>query len=475
MHYKSRIDRGKQVTELTEYERLIARKTRTVPPTGIPSVQKLGDYLFDFQRTCVEWALCRGRSCLFLDTGLGKSRCAIEWARVVNEHTGKPVLILTPLSVARQFVKEGESIGVPVQNMKTGIGQNPSGIVVTNYEQLDKFSHVDWGGVVLDESSILKDFNGKTRNALIEAFRAVRFKLCTTATPAPNDHTELGNHAEFLGVMTRTEMLSMFFVHDGGSTQDWRIKGHAVDPFWRWVASWAIAIRSPSDIGFDGSKYILPPLDIEQITVDSGDSGAGGLLLGYEARTLSEQRASRRASLANRVKRCSDMVNESTEPWLVWCDLNDESSALASAIPDAVEVRGSDSNEHKEKAVWDFIDGRVRVLVTKPSICGMGLNMQRCAHTAFVGLGYSWEQYYQAIRRVYRFGQKRPVSVKVIVGSSEGRVVDSIKRKQSEADAMAVGVVAHMRESMIHNLESLGKTEDGYFANEGMVVPKWLM
>jgi len=461
------------VIELTEYERLIAKKTRMVPPTGIPSPPELGNYLFDFQSACVKWSLVRGRSCLFLDTGLGKSRCAIEWARVVHEHTGKPVLILTPLAVARQFVSEGSAIGVVV-NRVIETSDISHGINVVNYDRLDRVIGTEWGGVVLDESSILKDFNGKTRNALIDAFKNVRFKLCTTATPAPNDHTELGNHAEFLGAMTRTEMLSMFFVHDGGSTQDWRIKGHAVEPFWKWVASWAIAIRSPSDIGFDGSKYILPPIQIDQVTVDSGDNSNGGMLIGYEARTLSEQRASRRASLNNRVKACADEVNASSEPWLIWCDLNDESSALTSAIPDAVEVRGSDSSEHKEKAVWDFIEGKSRVLVTKPSICGAGLNMQRCAHVAFVGLGYSWELYYQAIRRVYRFGQSRPVTVRVIVGSSEGRVVESIKRKQSDADVMAVGIVAHMRESMIHNIESLGKTEDGYFANEGMVIPKWL-
>ncbi len=455
------------------YEDLIEAKTRRVPPTGIQNPPPLNSSLFDFQQACVGWALKRGRSCLFLDTGLGKSRCALEWARVVAAHTGKPVLILTPLAVAKQFVSEGAAIGVDVAHIREA-SEVSMGVNVANYERLERLADIEWGGVVLDESSILKNFNGATRNLLIESFRGVRFKLCTSATPAPNDHTELGNHAEFLGVMNHVEMLSMFFVHDGGSTQDWRLKGHAVDAFWKWVASWAIAIRSPSDIGFDGSRYILPSLTVEQVTVQSGGASKNGMLLGYEASTLSEQRAARRESLDSRVAACADMVNASDQPWLVWCDLNDESSALAAAIPDAVEVRGSDSNEHKERAVWDFIEGRARVLVTKPSICGMGLNMQRCAHVAFVGLGYSWELYYQAIRRVYRFGQKRDVTVKVIVSDAEGRVVDAIRRKQEDADLMAAGVVSCMADTMNQEIRATGKTEDGYNPTEEMRVPTWL-
>jgi hypothetical protein len=461
---------------IEKYREALERKRARVLATGIHSPPELNESLFDFQSAVTKWAIKRGRAALFLDTGLGKSRCAIEWARVVSEHTGKPVLILTPLAVAAQFVSEGASIGVVVNHIKTRSCAVRDGVNVINYDRLDHVDDTDFGGVVLDESSILKDFNGKTRNALIERFKGTRFKLCTTATPAPNDHTELGNHAEFLGVMTRTEMLSMFFVHDADTTQDWRLKGHAVADFWEWVASWACAIRSPSDIGFDASKYQLPPLTIEQVTVENSRSlgSESGQLIGYEARTLTEQREARRDSLSSRVQACSDMVNGSPDPWLVWCDLNDESSALASAIPDAVEVRGSDSNEKKEAAVWGFIRGEHRVLVTKPSICGMGLNMQRCANVAFVGLGYSWELYYQAIRRVYRFGQTRPVNVKVIVGSAEGRVVDAIKRKQSDADAMAAGMVKAMSESMNREIRGAVSTRDEYNAKEEMRVPSWL-
>lgn len=457
------------------YQELIRRKALTVPPTGISSPPELNPKLFDFQSAVTKWALRRGRAALFLDTGLGKSWCALEWARVVYEHTGKPVLILTPLAVAPQFVAEGAKLGIPVTHCREPEDVGP-GVNVLNYDRVERFDCDVFGGVVLDESSILKDFTGKTRNLLIDRFRSTRFRLCTTATPAPNDHTELGNHAEFLGAMTRTEMLSMFFTHDGGSTQDWRLKGHAKGEFWAWVASWAIAIRSPSDIGFDGSRYILPPLSLSEVVVSSSTDLAkqAGMLLGYQATTLSEQRAARRSSLAGRVSAAASEVNASDRPWLVWCDLNDESEALAAAIPDAVEVRGSDSQEHKERAVWDFIEGRARVLVSKPSICGMGLNMQRCADMAFVGLGYSWELYYQAIRRCYRFGQRNPVNVRVFVSEAEGRVVDVIRRKQEDADRMAEGVVEHMRESMRAQLGALGVTRDDYEPKERMIVPAWL-
>lgn len=455
-----------------KYDELLARKALTIPPVGISSPPELHGGLFDYQSAITRWALRRGRACLFLDTGLGKSRCSIEWARVVSAHTGKPVLILTPLAVAPQFVTEGASIDVTVTHAKVAADISP-GVNVTNYDKLSHFEDVEFGGVVLDESSILKDFNGKTKQALVDRFAETRFRLCASATPAPNDHTELGNHAEFLGVMTRTEMLSMFFVHDGASTQDWRLKGHAESDFWKWIASWAMAIKSPEDIGFDGSRHHLPPLTIEQITVGTS-TNKGGMLLGYEASTLTEQRAARRESLEDRVSACAEIVNASTDQWVVWCELNDESTALAKAIHGSVEVRGSDSNEHKEKAVIDFVSGKTRVLVTKPSICGMGLNMQNCHDSAFVGLGYSWEQYYQAIRRFYRFGQKNPVHIRVITGASEGRVVETIKRKQADADAMSVGMISHMAETMRAEICALTKTQDGYEPRERMIIPSWL-
>lgn len=457
------------------YRELLSRKAVRVPPTGIPNPPDLHPGLFDFQSAVTKWALRRGRACLFLDTGLGKSRCSLEWARCVAEHISKPVMIFTPLAVAPQFVVEGAKIGVDVTLCRSGDDARP-GVNVINYDRLHLLDPEVFGGVVLDESSCLKDFNSKTRNLLIEQYRGTRFKLCASATPAPNDHTELGNHAEFLGVMTRAEMLSMFFVHDGGSTQDWRLKGHAHGEFWRWVSSWAIAIRSPEDLGFDGSRYILPPLTIDEVVVGDTSELArkAGMLFGYRAKTLTEQRNARRASLGDRVAAAAELANNSTDPWLVWCDLNQESTALAAAIPDAIEVTGALPAEEKERRVWSFINGESRVLVSKPSICGMGLNMQHCAHAVFVGLGYSWELYYQAIRRVYRFGQSRPVTVKIVTSEAEGRVLDTIRRKQADADAMAEGMIAHMRDAMRGEIAAASQTRDDYHPTQEMRTPRWL-
>lgn len=270
---------------------------------------------------------------------------------------------------------------------------------------LPHFDADSFDGVVLDESSILKAHDGATRTAIIEAFRATPYRLACTATPAPNDHIELGNHAEFVGAMTRSEMLSMFFVHDGGSTQDWRLKGHAREAFWEWMASWAVMIRRPSDLGYSDEGYVLPALETVPIVIDA-TKPMDGFLFVESATTLHEQRAARRASLAARVALIADMVNNSTDPWVVWCDLNDESSALAAAIPDAVEVRGANTQDEKESRLRAFSRGEARVLVSKPSIAGWGMNWQHCAHVAFCGSSHSWESYYQAIRRCWRFGQK---------------------------------------------------------------------
>lgn len=412
---------------------------------------------------------------MFLDTGLGKTWCSLEWARVVSEHTGLPVMIFTPLAVAKQFVAEGAKIDVTVTHCREASDVRP-GVNVVNYDRAHLLDPEVFGGVVLDESSILKDFSSKTRNLLTEQYRSTRFKLCASATPAPNDHTELGNHAEFLGVMTRVEMLSMFFVHDGATTQEWRLKGHATDSFWKWVATWAIAIRSPSDIGFDGARYVLPELDVEEVVV--GDSSElakrAGMLFAYQAATLTEHREARRASLPDRVAMAAAMANHSPYPWIVWCDMNAESEALAKAIPDSVEVTGSQDADEKERRIWSFISGEKRVLVSKPSICGAGLNLQHCANMAFVGIGHSWEKYYQAVRRSHRFGQLKQVQVKIITSDAEGRVLETIRRKQADADAMAVGMISHMASAMRGEIQAIGQTRDDYKPKKEMVIPQWL-
>ena len=457
------------------YSDFIARKRVVFSPVGISDVPPLNPTMFPFQADITRWALRRGRAAIWADCGLGKSLMALDWSRVVTEHTGRRVLILTPLAVAQQFVREGEKFGIQVTNARDA-SQLRDGINVTNYERLHHFNPTEFAGVVADESSVLKDYTSSTRNALIEAFSSTPFRLACTATPAPNDQMELGNHAEFLGAMSRTEMLASFFCHDGGETQVWRLKGHAERDFWRWVASWAVSIRKPSDLGYPDDGYVLPPLNVTEHVIESKEdlSRAAGMLIAYEANTLNEQRAARRNSLADRVAKCAELVNGNDEPWCVWCDLNDESAALSAAIPGAVEVKGSDSAEHKEQTAADFASGKVRVIVSKPSIFGWGVNWQHCAHVAFVGLSHSFEQWYQAVRRNYRFGQKRAVECHVITSSAEGRVVGNLKRKQADAERMAIGMIEHMAEITKAEIRATARTEVAYNPRVRMNVPSWL-
>ena len=315
------------------------------------------------------------------------------------------------------------------------------GINVTNYEMLHAFDPSAFCGVVLDESSILKSYSSKTRNMIIGSFAATPYKLACTATPSPNDHMELGNHAEFLGAMDRTEMLAMFFVHDGGDTSKWRLKGHAASAFWDFVASWAVMLRSPRDMGYEMDGFDLPGLDELIHVVDSGIV-QDGRLLAVEAQTMLEQQRARKATVEKRVSMAASLVNSSVKPWIVWCDRNDESEQLARSIPDAVEVRGSDSPEWKEEAMLGFSDGKYRVIVTKPSICGFGMNWQHCADMCFVGLSHSYEQYYQAVRRCHRFGQTQEVSVHIVTSDVEQAVVRNVMRKKEDASAMEKEMIA---------------------------------
>lgn len=462
-----------------KYSDFIAKKRLVAPSAGFDLLPALSQRLFPFQGDITRWALRRGRAAIWADCGLGKSWMALEWARVVAEH-GEPgggdVLILTPLAVAQQFVREGEKIGIKVAHCRTKDDVRP-GINVTNYERLHHFDPGAFIGVVADESSILKDYTSATRNALIEAFAQTPFRLACTATPAPNDHMELGNHAEFLGVMNRVEMLSMFFTHDGGDTQSWRLKGHAVKAFWRWVCSWAVSVRKPSDLGYDDDGFALPALKIEERVVSAGAdlARAQGTLFAVEARGLEEQRIARRASLGERVRVTAEIVNhQPSEPWIVWCDLNDESAALAAAIPGSVEVRGSDSAEEKEDAMARFSSGEIRVLVSKPSICGWGLNWQHCARAAFVGLSHSFEAWYQAIRRNYRFGQTRDVECYLVSSDAEGAVLANLKRKQAEADRMAAGMIAEMADFTRADLSATRRDVAEYRPKKPMTIPSWI-
>ncbi|MDZ7809225.1 MAG: SNF2-related protein [Arhodomonas sp.] len=347
------------------------------------------NWLFPFQRPIVKWALRRGRAAIFADTGLGKTAMQVAWADNVARHTGGRVLIAAPLSVAHQTARAAAEWGVEI-----AYARNPADtaaqIVITNYEMMHRFDVASYAGVVLDESSILKSHDGKTRTALIESCRAVPYRLSCTATPSPNDHMELGNQAEFLGVMSRDEMLAMYFTHDGGSTSQWRLKGHGRTRFWEWMATWAVVIRRPSDLGFDDEGYDLPPMIIHEHVV-SAPATTTDNLFERPAMTLTEQRQAKRASMDSRVAGCAEVVaQEPDEPWLVWCHLNDESAALAKAIPGSVPVAGADSIAHKEASMDGFTDGAVQTLISKPSICGFGMNWQHCSRIAFAGLDHSF-------------------------------------------------------------------------------------
>jgi DNA modification methylase len=438
---------------ISSYQEFLERKQFSVQESGLPTVPQFNPAMMPHQVDVCSWSLKMGRSAAFLGTGMGKTGLIeLEWARCVADHTGSPVLILSPLAVGKQTVH--------VEAPKFGgydcdyyhEGRGPSGerprhsIVITNYERLDKFDPDDFSGVVLDESSILKSMDGKTRTALIDAFRSTPYKLAATATPAPNDYMELGNHAEFLGVMTAAEMLAMFFVHDGGETQKWRLKGHARKEFWKWVCSWAVSMRKPSDIGYSDDGFDLPPLIYHEHVIDV-DTPNEGALFAMPAETLSERLAARRSTVDARVAKAAEIVAaEPNESWLAWCNLNAESEALTAAIPGATELTGSDHPDDKERFMVGFADGSIKKLISKSSICGFGMNFQVCSHMVYVGVTDSWESFYQSVRRCWRFGQKRPVHVHIITASTEGNVLANLKRKENEAEQMAEEMAANTQE-----------------------------
>lgn len=428
--------------------------------------------LFPFQSDIVKWALRKGRSAVFADCGLGKTAIQLEWSQKVVEQTGGNVLILAPLAVSEQTVNEGQKFGIAVNLCRTQEDVKP-GINITNYEMLHHFDSSKFTGVVLDESSILKGMNSKTRITVTESFLNTPYKLACTATPAPNDYMELGNHSEFLGVMTRAEMLAMFFVHDGGETSKWRVKGHAAQRYWEWVSSWAVVIRKPSDLGYDDGDYVLPELNMRQHTV-TASSPPDGMLFTIEAMTLQERQAARRTSIVDRVRVCADLVNQSTEPWIIWCDLNAESEALRKAITGAIEITGSDSHEHKKNSMLGFTNGDIGVLITKPKIAGHGMNWQHCNNVAFVGLSDSYEAFYQAVRRCWRFGQKNDVNVHIITAHTEGAVVANIERKERDAMNMINEMVRHTQKITSAEVRGTKRNQADYLPAQKIILPQWL-
>lgn len=426
------------------YAQFLAAKAITDPMTGLDDVPSLPDCLFPHQRDIVTWALRRGRAAIFAGTGLGKSLMELAWAQAVHNETGKDILHLAPLAVSAQMEREGRKFGIQSQVVATQ-SDCRSGINITNYQKLDHFDLSRFGGVILDESSILKNTDGHYRTKLIEACQSIPFRIAATATPAPNDFMELGNHAEFLGIMKYTDMLATFFVHDGGDTAKWRLKGHAENEFWKWMASWAVMLRKPSDLGYPNDGYDLPPLNFHPHTVgvDYAPNIETGMLFPMQAQTLQERLAARRATVEDRCKLAAS-ITPMDRPFVWWCNLNSEAETIAKLIPGAVNLHGGLKDSEKERILIDFSEGKFTHLVTKASLAGFGMNWQHCADTGFVGLNDSFEQFYQAVRRFWRFGQTKPVNCHIIASELEGATVANIKRKEMDADRMAASMVMHM-------------------------------
>lgn len=402
--------------------------------------------LFPFQQHIVQTCVKRGRAAIFADTGLGKARMGLKWAESVSRHSDCNVLILTPCAVAQQMAREAKKIGVVV-NIVSDASEVKDGISLCNYEKLHKLNSADFGAIVLDESSILKGFSSKYRAALTDFAENIGYRLAMTATPSPNDLIELINHSDWLGVMLRREAIANFFVQDGNTTKKYRLKKTCSDEFWAWVASWAVCIRRPSDLGdYVDDGYDLPPLNIERLTVAS--DALMTTLLPVTALSLTERRVARKSSIVGRVEAVAALVNASDLPWVVWCDYNDESDLLKKSIPGAVEVRGSMTIEQKESAIDGFSTGSIRVLISKPSITGFGLNWQHCHNTAFVGVGDSFEQQYQAIRRFHRFGQQHQVNVFVAASQQEFVVLENQSRKQDQHNEFYSEVASFMKKEI---------------------------
>ena len=448
------------------YEDFLKSKRFVLESSGFDiDKSELNPMLYEFQKDIVRWALKKGKACIFADCGLGKTPMQLSWAHQVCTHAGGMVLILAPLAVADQTKREAEKFGYTAKVVESQ-SECISGINITNYEKMDKFVANEFVGVVLDESSILKSYSGKVRTAIIQNFHSVPYKLACTATPAPNDYMEIGNHSEFCGVMTRSEMLSMFFVHDGGQTSKWRLKGHATDVFWQWLATFSVFVDNPANIGYQVSGYDLPKLNINEIIVDGNEPIK-------ESLTLTERREARKESLELRCKKAAKLVNSSNEKWLVWCDLNDESARLSELISESVEVKGSDKSEYKSNSMLAFSDGTVKCLITKPKIAGFGMNWQNCHNMIFPGLSDSYEQYYQAVRRCWRFGQEKPVNVYIIISAKEGCVKENIERKQCDFQKMQSEMTELTKEITKKELKSTCRISTPYEPTKEMKLPDW--
>lgn len=452
-----------------EYSEFLEAKTHVGSEHGFEHVF-MPDVLFDFQKFITEWAIKKGRAAIYADCGLGKTFMQLVWAENVCRKTDGRVLILTPLAVAFQTVKEGEKIGVEVIHRRDGL-KSGDRIVVTNYERLHYFSPDDFVGVVCDESSILKNFDGATRQATTDFMRKRPYRLLCTATAAPNDYIELGTSSEALGELGNQDMLNRFFRREkdyvklcNAGGQGWKMRPHAERDFWRWVVSWARAVRKPSDIGFDDNGFRLPDLNVREHVVKAS-APRPGFLFDMPAVGLDEQRADLRHTIGERCEMAAELVNSHDKASVSWCNLNEEGNRLEKLINGAVQVSGSDSEDKKEEVFRSFINGQIRVLVTKPTIGGFGLNLQHCAHETFFP-SHSYEQYYQAVRRCWRFGQKNPVTVDMITTSGQENVLKNLQAKEHKADEMFTQLVSLMKNEL--------KIEKNKSETKKVERPSWL-
>jgi hypothetical protein len=452
------------------YKDFLDQKTHEGAAHGFDPVF-MPDQLFDFQQSLVDWAVRKGRAAIFADCGLGKTAMQLTWAENVARYTDKPVLILTPLAVAAQTIREGEKFGI--ECCRSSDGTVHGRIIITNYERLEHFNPADFAGVVCDESSILKSFDGARRNEITDFMRKVPYRLLATATAAPNDFIELGTSSEALGYMGHMDMLARFFKNDQnnltsrrmyGEAPKWRFKGHAEIPFWRWVTSWARACRKPSDLGFDDGRFVLPALHERDHLIET-QTVPDGMLFAIPATDLREQRAEKKRTVIERCEQVASMVASTGQSALVWCHLNEEGDLLERLIPGAIQVSGKDKDDTKERRLIDFAEGRARVLITKPKIGAWGLNFQVCNHVTYFP-SHSFEQYYQSVRRCWRFGQQRPVTVDIVLTEGERRIMENLHRKRLQAEQMFSNLVAEMNYSLEIQRKEYNTTP--------IEVPSWL-
>lgn len=455
-----------------EYSDFLKGKAAKAQKTGMDKVPELSSHLYPHQSDTVSYLLKCGRGAAFLDTGLGKTAVELEWSKRVLEHTNKPVLFFAPMAVGHQHQKEGERFGVEVKIAKDQSDIKGAGIYITNYERLAKFDRHEFGSIVLDESSVIKSFGGKVSSGLMDFASDMRWRLAASATPAPNDHMELGQHSSFCGAMPSNEMLARFFIADQSQMGKYRLKKSAVSPFWSWVASWSRCVGKPSDLGYSDDGYNLPKLHehIHYVKTDITQGKNDDELFRQSDTSATGIHKEKRLTAKDRAEKIAEVVkSEPNECWMIWVETDYDAEAILSCLPEAVEVSGKMKPEVKEERLTAFTDGKIKILVSKPSIAGYGLNWQHCARTAFVGLSFSYEMYYQAIRRFYRFGQKREVHAHIAMAETELAIWQTIKRKREDHEIMKRSMFDAMRREVLKK-----GIKNNYQPTQKAILPKFL-